>query len=262
MAAAPVHCEAVLLDRREPAQGYLELELECPSIARAAGPGQFVMVRAWPGSDPYLPRPFDILSTDPSRGTLRLFVKVEGRGTALLRGLAPGAAATLTGPLGRAVSLGEPAALALLVRGAGAAAVVYLAQEAARRGAEVYTVLSASTASRLVCREYLQAASRELVLATDDASAGHGGPAVALLDGLLERRAIRQVYTCGSRRFARHVQELDRRGRVRGFVFLEGLMACGLGDCHGCAVRRADGAGYSLVCRDGPHFPAAEVVIE
>jgi hypothetical protein len=36
-------------------------------------------------------------------------------------------------------------------------------------------------------------------------------------------------------------------------------MACGLGDCHGCAVRRADGGGYHLACLDGPHFRAAEV---
>jgi len=77
-----------------------------------------------------------------------------------------------------------------------------------------------------------------------------------------EVEADRIVYTCGSRRFARRVQELDRQGRVSGVVFLEGLMACGLGDCHGCAVRRSDGLGYYLVCRDGPHFPAAEVGIE
>jgi len=39
------------------------------------------------------------------------------------------------------------------------------------------------------------------------------------------------------------------------------LMACGMGNCHGCAVQREDGAGYYLVCRDGPVFPAAGVVI-
>jgi len=261
---SPVHREAVLLSRREEVEGYLELELDCPPVARAAGPGQFVMIRAWPGSDPYLPRPFDILTVDPAKGTVRLFVKVEGRGTALLRALAPGAPVGLTGPLGRPVSLRDPrpASIALLVRGAGAAAVVHLAQEASRCGVEVHTILSASTSARLVCRGYLEAASRELLLATDDGSEGYAGPAVELLDRLLEGRGAQRVYTCGSRRFARHVQELDRAGRTRGFLFLEGLMACGLGDCHGCAVRRSDGAGYRLVCRDGPHFPAAEVVIE
>jgi hypothetical protein len=34
----------------------------------------------WPGSDPYLPRPFDILAADPEQRRLRLFFTVEGRG--------------------------------------------------------------------------------------------------------------------------------------------------------------------------------------
>ena len=78
-------------------------------------------------------------------------------------------------------------------------------------------------------------------------------------DRLLERKSIDRVYTCGSRRFARYVQQMDREGRWTGFVFLEGLMACGLGDCHGCAVRKKKDGGYFLVCRDGPHFPIGEV---
>jgi dihydroorotate dehydrogenase electron transfer subunit len=147
------------------------------------------------------------------------------------------------------------------------AAVVHLAERAAARGLEVCGILSASTSARIVCRRHLEGPARELLVATDDGSEGYGGLASDLLDRLLERRQaegrrVDRVYTCGSRRFARHVQELDRRGLARGFVFLESLMACGLGDCHGCAVRRAEGTGYHLVCRDGPHFPAAEVLLE
>jgi len=58
------------------------------------------------------------------------------------------------------------------------------------------------------------------------------------------------------------VQKLDAEGGIEGFVFLEELMACGLGDCHGCAVKKAKGEGYFLVCRDGPVFRASEVVLE
>jgi dihydroorotate dehydrogenase electron transfer subunit len=222
------------------------------------------MLRAWPGSDPYLPRPFDILTADPARGRLKLFLKVEGRGTELLRALAPGAMLRLTGPLGRPILLAEPglSSLALLVRGAGAAAVVHLAERAAARGLEVYAILSASTAARIVCRRHLEEPCRELRVATDDGSEGYAGPASDLLDRLLAERRVDRVYTCGSRRFARHVRDLDRLGLTRGFVFLEALMACGLGDCHGCAVPGADGRGYHLVCRDGPHFPAAKVLLE
>ena len=269
----PLSVAARTLRVEEPVRRYVELTLHAPEIARLARPGQFVMIRAWPGADPFLPRPFDLMQADPDGGTIVLFVKVEGRGTTLLSVLEPGMAVQCTGPLGRPVELPGEGPLALLVRGAGAAAVVMLAAAAARRGLPVYTFLSASTAGRLVCRRYLEPASTELQVATDDGSLGYHGNATDLLDRLLEGEQWRlgsgggsgpvgRVYTCGSRRFARHVAALDAAGRVRGFVFLEGLMACGLGDCHGCAVKKASEPGYYLVCQDGPHFPVSQVVLE
>ena len=279
MADHPLSIPARTVSVNEPVQDYLELTLDAPEIARAALPGQFVMIRAWPGADPFLPRPFDIMDADPKSGTVLLFVKVEGRGTALLRLLEPGTPVQCTGPLGTPVEELGRGTVALLVRGAGAAAVVLLARVAAAKGLEVHTFLSASTARRIVCRQYLEPVSTELRVATDDGSAGYQGNATDLLDALLERDKEGRVgareqeghsdvggpvrvYTCGSRRFARHVKALDVQGRARGFVFLEGLMACGLGDCHGCAVKKEGQPGYFLVCRDGPHFPVGQVVIE
>jgi dihydroorotate dehydrogenase electron transfer subunit len=259
MAIHPVYRSAVVLEVKQEGPGYVDLLLRQPEIARTAAPGQFVMIRAWSGSDPLLPRPFDIVQCDPHKQTLRLFVKVEGRGTTLLQSLDPGAKVKITGPLGRPISDFSFSTIAFLVRGAGAAAVVHLAERCQAHGAEIYTILSASTSSRIVCRSYLEPVSTELLIATDDGSEGYKGLASDLLDKLLGLTALERVYTCGSRRFARHVRQLDREGRCAGFVFLEGLMGCGVGDCHGCAVQKKDGSGYYLVCRDGPHFPVGEV---
>ena len=261
MSIHPVYRTATVLEATEEGLDYLDLLLREPEISQIAGPGQFLMIRAWPGVDPMLPRPFDIMQSDPREQTLRLFVKVEGRGTALLKSLKPGAEVKITGPLGRPVEDFSYSSLAFLVRGAGAAAVVHLAEAANARGIVVYTILSASAASRIVCRKYLEPASAELLIGTDDGSEGYEGLASDLLDDLLRRKTVDRVYTCGSRRFARHVQRLDREGRIKGFVFLEGLMACGVGDCHGCAVPKNGQEGYFLVCRDGPHFPIAEVAL-
>jgi dihydroorotate dehydrogenase electron transfer subunit len=255
----PVFRSATVVEVNREARDYVDILLREPEIPRIAAPGQFLMVWGWPGVDPMLPRPFDIVQCNPRDQTLRLFVKVEGRGSALLGSLKPGAEVKVTGPLGRPIEDYSCRSLAFLLRGAGAAAVVYLAEQARARGIEIYTILSASTASRLVCRRYLEPVSTELLIATDDGSEGHGGLATVLLDRLLKREAVDRVYTCGSRRFARHVQRLDEEGTTEGFVFLEGLMACGMGDCHGCAVKKKNQAGYYLVCRDGPHFPIGEV---
>jgi dihydroorotate dehydrogenase electron transfer subunit len=261
MNTAPIYSRAALISAEAEPAGYLDLLIQQQEICRRARPGQFVMIRGWPGMDPLLPRPFDIVDTDPEAGSFRLIVKIEGRGTELLSRLRPGSELQVAGPLGQALTDFSCSSLALLARGVGAAAVVLLAREARRQGAEVTTFLSARTSDRLVARKYLEPLSTTLEVATDDGSAGYHGSALDLLDRLLAARPPQRLYSCGARRFARRVQALDLEGRIQGFVFLEGLMACGMGNCHGCAVKKREEAGYFLVCRDGPVFPAGKVVI-
>ena len=260
--SSPVHRKAELLAHYEAPEGYVYLVLREPEIARAALPGQFVMLRGWPARDPILPRPFDIVLTDEKEESFSLCVKLSGRGTTILGELKPGAQLFVTGPLGRGLVDFSCRGMGLLVRGVGAAAVVSLAEAAYRRKVPVFTVLSASAKDRLVCRELLERFSAEVLVATDDGSEGYKGNGTDLADRLLAEGRIDRLYTCGSRRFARHVKRLDAEGKAAGYIFLEELMACGLGDCHGCAVKKAKAEGYFLVCRDGPVFPASEVMLE
>lgn len=260
--SSPVYRKAEVLARYENPPGYVYLVIKEPEIARTALPGQFAMIRGWPARDPILPRPFDIVLTDEKEESFSLCIKVGGRGTSILGGLEPGSPVFVTGPLGKGAADASGRGTALLVRGVGAAAVVSLAEAAYRRKVPVYTILSASRKDRLVCRELLERFSAEVLVATDDGSDGYRGNGTDLLDRLAAEGKIDRAYTCGSRRFARHVKRLDAQGTVEGFVFLEELMACGLGDCHGCAVKKEKGEGYFLVCRDGPVFRASEVVLE
>lgn len=248
-------------------QQYIDILLKSAAVARDALPGQFVMVRSWPNGEPILPRPFDIVQTDPEKETFRIVIKVSGKGTRLLSALTAGDTVSVTGPLGRGISSLEEQRIGLLVRGVGAAAVVFTAEWARTRGIEVITFLSAATKERLVCRDYLESASSRMFIATDDGSAGHHGDARDLLSRYLDGEAqkeypIEALFTCGSRRFARTIQEVSAGSEVKGYIFLEEHMACGLGDCHGCAVKKADSSGYLLVCQEGPIFAAQEVIIE
>jgi dihydroorotate dehydrogenase electron transfer subunit len=244
---------------------YADMLIREPRIASEGRPGQFVMIRNWPDGGPYLSRPFDIMLTDPDAGTFRLFIKMEGPGTRRLGEAKPGSEVSVIGPLGVPIDLGGTQSLATMVRGAGAAAVVFLSHTASRAGIAVHTVVSAASKERLVCLDYLDPVSTSLLIATDDGSAGYHGNAMDLLDGLLEAgpaaHSIERVYTCGSRRFARHVKKRDAEGATEGWVFVETYMGCGLGDCHSCAVPREGGPGYFLVCRDGPVFRTSEVRI-
>lgn len=261
MSIATVFTSGTIIRAHQEYEGYLDLVIREEKIAESALPGQFVMIRGWHGDDPILPRPFDIVQVDPLQHTFRLVIKIEGRATSLLSLLKTGDKVQLTGPLGKGIKDFTFSTLGLLVRGVGAAAVVYLAAEAQKRGIRVFTFLSAATTGRLVCRNYLQAVSTHLAIATDDGSEGFEGNAIVLLDRFLAENRVERIYTCGSKRFARHVKKIDAGGVTEGFVFLEGLMACGMGHCHGCAAEKQGGNGYFLVCKDGPDFPVSEVVI-
>ncbi|GAB4222950.1 MAG: dihydroorotate dehydrogenase electron transfer subunit [Spirochaetales bacterium] len=259
--AAPVYRKAIVVSRKEVPKGYVHLVIREELIARTAGPGQFVMVRGWNTGDPILPRPFDIVRADPLKGVFRLCIKVEGKGTRILSTLKKGSPLYVTGPLGRSITEFDTSGTALLVRGAGAAAVVFLAETLSRLKKPVYTILSASTKSRLVCRAFLEEYSNDLFIATDDGTEGYHGSGTDLLDRLVQEGRVDTVYTCGARRFARHVKALDLEGRVKGYLFLEGHMGCGMGDCHGCAVKKDGQEGYSLVCMEGPVFRSRDVVV-
>ncbi len=256
---------------------YIDLEMEMPYIAEHACPGQFVMIRGWKGDDPILLRPFDVVQVNKERGSFRIVAKLTGRGTQLLGRLSPGERLRVLGPLGHPVELwigfGSKAAkgstgterqpgIGFLVRGVGSAAVVYLVAQAHRLGIPTKVYFSASASQRLVCREYLEPLADELHIATDDGSEGYHGDARDILTPVLEAGEIASLYTCGSRRFARYVQDATKRGLTRGFLFLEGYMACGIGDCHGCAVKKAGVDDYYLVCQDGPVFAADSVELE
>ncbi|RKX78851.1 MAG: hypothetical protein DRP87_05120 [Spirochaetes bacterium] len=242
---------------------YIYMALDSPYIALNALPGQFVMIKLPDADDLILPRPFDIVTADSAKGEIELVIKITGKGTHRLSHKKPGELLLLTGPLGRGITdFTGDSSIGLLVRGVGAAAVVLLANRAKEKGIKVVTFLSASTKERLVCREYLEPLSHTVFIATDDGTEGYRGNAWEMLDSFLDKTALDQIYTCGSRRFARHIKKLDSEGKTRGFVFLEGFMACGMGDCHGCAVKKAKEEGYFLVCQDGPVFPVGVVEIK
>jgi len=48
-------------------------------------------------------------------------------------------------------------------------------------------------------------------------------------------------------------------------ALLEGMMACGVGVCNGCAIKVRKGKtgfSYARVCKDGPAFNLREVIFD
>ncbi|MHB0885408.1 MAG: dihydroorotate dehydrogenase electron transfer subunit [Bacillota bacterium] len=247
---------------------FHRLRLHAPAVAEAARAGQFIHLRcAPPGQwDPLLRRPLSLHRIDRGRGEVEVLFRVAGRGTGFLAGLAEGDEVDLIGPLGQGfpTDLAEGETAVLVAGGIGVAPLVALAEKLAEKGAPLTAAVGAQTSAGLVGLDELGKVAGRVATATDDGSSGHHGFVTELLAGLLERVARPVVYACGPEPMLRRVQAMVTEGgpRVRGYLSLEARLACGVGACLGCAVRRAGPTTtYYHVCHDGPVFGAGEVVL-
>ncbi len=209
-----------------------------------AKPGQFVMV--WlPGIEE---RPFAVVSERP----LMLSVQVVGPFTRALASRREGERLWVRGPYGRGFALRGRRHL-LIGGGSGIASLALLAEKALAQGDEVRVALGARTAEALLLVGHLKTLGCELLLATEDGSAGVKGTVIEAVQPLLAGRWPEQAYACGPRPMLRAAIREARRCGIPCQVSLEEVMKCGLGVCGHCHC------GGWLVCQDGPVFEAGEV---
>lgn len=247
-------CE--ILAHQEAASGHYRLVLDAPAIAADALPGQFCMLEVRPGYHPFLRRPMSIERIFP--GSVSILYKVEGEGTRLLSGLAPGQSINLQGPLGKPFPLPEGMERPILVAGGiGVAPFPGLAERlVCESGRTPEIVLAARNEHLLLCeKEFAQMGCR-ITLATDDGSAGMRGFASEALRSL-EPGPGDVVYSCGPMRMMRAVHDVCVELGVPCYASLEAEMACGDGVCMGCVVEahaEIEAERMVRVCADGPVF--------
>lgn len=233
--------EAPLVERRQVAHGMWVLGFLAPQIAASAKAGQFVNIGMQPG--PLLRRPFSVYRVDGDR--IEVVLKAVGAGTAQLLAMRKSDTVSCLGPLGRGYDFISSARTVVLISGGlGVAPMPLAARDARRAGMKVTWVHGARTAGEL-CAE---SDGDEVILATDDGSAGFAGNVVAATpDADL-------VLACGPNRMLAAVA----RRWPDAQVAVETYMGCGTGVCLGCAVPLARG-GYDRACTEGPVYRASEV---
>lgn len=249
-----------------------------PALAHGAYPGQFVMLRcsddgsygqAAEGpmtgfdSDPLLARPmsFSRLRETKRGSEWSILYDVVGRGTSWLSRRTPGDGVVAWGPLGRGYEIDRNAQNLLLVAGGiGIAPLVWLAEEACKRALSVTLVVGARNAS-LIHPASMLPPQVEIVVTTDDGSAGRRGFVTEPFGELLEW--CDQAFACGPNAMMEAMASVARGTKVRRpvQVLLEERMGCGTGICYGCAVdvRVRGGRSMKLVCKDGPRFEIRDV---
>jgi dihydroorotate dehydrogenase electron transfer subunit len=214
-----------------------------------AAPGQFVML--WLPGDDELPMSLSY-TEGPSKGVT---VKAMGDTSRRMLGVRPGDPVGLRGPYGHGFDLSVRSVL-VVAGGSGAAVLAPAAELASRRGARITVALGATTASELLFAERFRRMGADVVVATDDGTAGERGFVTRPTARLLGEHRFDAVWTCGPEVMMVKVVESARDARVPTFCSVERHMKCALGMCDACAL------GPYHVCTDGPVFGAERLLAE
>ncbi len=274
-----VQHEAVLLENECVAESTYRLRVEAPGIARAAVPGQFVMIRLSGVDSPLIGRALAIWDVLPGEDGLPTFVDLiylkKGTFTTACAESPLGTKVSLWGPLGNGFDSRRCDRLIMAVGGIGQTPMLLLGREAMGTQSfdrdngwsrDVEIIYGARRESLLAGVQNFRDAGFEVQLCTDDGSAGTKAlvPDVlaARLDELPGGETVR-VVTCGPEIMMEKVADVCRDRRVDCQVSMETPMACGIGICFSCVakVKQDDGEwDYKRTCVEGPIFDADKVV--
>jgi dihydroorotate dehydrogenase electron transfer subunit len=271
--SAPLDVDAAVISNTRLSGDYSVLALAAPSIAAAALPGQFVMLKTSRGMDPLLRRPFSIFEVlrhdDGSPRGITILNKRIGKGTSLLYEVEAGARLDCLGPLGRPFEPVDPPAEGWMIAGGvGLAPFITLAEALVARGTQATLFYGARRAADLHCADLFEHLGVRAAFSTEDGTRGTRGlitaPLAAALQGLPASRTVR-LYVCGPTPMMRAVASVAAANGRRCDVSLEQVMGCGMGGCYSCVVTARDPGGtphHTRSCIDGPVFDASRIVWE
>jgi dihydroorotate dehydrogenase electron transfer subunit len=265
-----VDVAARVLANRRLSDDYNVLALDAPEIAANAAPGQFVMLKAGRGYDPLLRRPFsvfEVLRDGRTPAGVTILSKRIGTSTCLLYEAQPGDVVPALGPLGRPFTIVEPPVEAWMVAGGvGLAPFATLSETLRARGVACTLFYGARRAAELFYLDFFRNLGVDLVLTTEDGSAGERGRVVAPLErALAAKPAVSpiMIYACGPERMLAATARTAAAHARPCQVSVERIMGCGLGGCYSCVVPMRNGKGGShhvRSCISGPVLPAEQIV--
>ncbi|MEV4613733.1 dihydroorotate dehydrogenase electron transfer subunit [Kitasatospora sp. NPDC049258] len=261
--ANPVRTEAEVLSST-PEGAYQRLVLHAPAAAPRVRPGHFATVAVGgPLSSMLLRRAFWIHRADQAAGTVELLVEERGPGSRELVRARAGERVDLIAPLGTPFPLPDGPVSSLLVAvGYAGAPLFALAEEIRRDGGEVGFMLGAASSGRLFGVAQARALTRDVLVVTEDGSAGLTGLVTDPLAQAIKAIDARVVYACGPLPLLADISRVSLELGARCWTAVETAMACGTGLCATCVlpVVGADGVSRpTRCCTDGPVFDGARV---
>lgn len=241
-----------VVDARWLSDDVKRLEIQAPRVASHWLPGQFVIIRVDDNGERI---PLTVCDVDTEKGTIVLIVQGIGKTTQMLNSKEAGEEiADVVGPLGHASEIEKFGTVVVIGGGVGTAIAYPTAKALADAGNKVIAVIGARTADLLILVDEMRRDVGEVVVVTDDGTAGKPGLVTDALAEIMGEEKVDRVIAIGPIPMMRAVAELTRSDAIPTWVSLNPIMVDGTGMCGGCRVKIGEETRFA--CVDGPEFDA------
>ena len=240
------------------------MKVEAPRLAKAANPGQFLIVRADEKGERI---PLTISDYDKEAGTITIVTQQIGASSSEIISYEEGESfADVVGPLGipsEFIEMSEEDLKAqryvFIAGGVGTAPVYPQVKWLHERGVAVDVIIGAKTEDLMIYVKEMEAVCDNLYLCTDDGSVGFKGLVTARLEKLIleEGKKYTQAVAIGPMIMMKFATLTAKKLELPIIVSLNTLMVDGTGMCGACRVTVAGKTRFA--CVEGPEFNGYDV---
>lgn len=235
------------------------MEVHAPRIAKAAKPGQFLIIRVHEKGERI---PLTICDYNANNGTVTIVTQTVGASTNLICAKEEGESfLDVVGPLGCPSEFVDESQdelkakkILFVAGGVGTAPVYPQVKWLHEQGAKVDVIIGAKSKDYLILKDEMSAVAQNVYVATDDGSMGTKGLVTTVLADLIENqgKSYDVVVAIGPMIMMKFVALATKKYNIKTIVSLNTLMVDGTGMCGACRV--SVGGKTLFTCVDGPEF--------
>ncbi len=233
------------------------LEVRHPLMAKAAKPGQFVIVMLNESGERI---PLTIADFDVKKGTITLVIQAVGKTTRQMQQECKVGTSlyAMVGPMGVPSTISHAKKVVCVGGGLGVAPIYPQARAFKESGAYVIGVVGFRNKDLVFWEDKFRDCCDEYIICTDDGSAGIKGLVTAGINQAIAKHPdIDEVVAIGPLIMMKGCADATRPYKIKTMVSLNPLMVDGTGMCGGCRVKIGDHVKFA--CVDGPDFDGHQV---
>jgi ferredoxin--NADP+ reductase len=238
-----------IISKNKLASKIYEFHIEHDTISKFYQAGQFAIIRISENGE-RIPLTIVEAKTDYSR----FIVKCIGKTTYKLALMEEGAELLeVVGPLGNPTEVDYFGNVVVIGGGIGIAPILPVARALKDKGNSLTVIIGAVTSEQIILEDELGKTADNLIITTDDGTAGEKGLVTERLEELItNNKKIDRIWAIGPTVMMKFVSAIAKREEIPCMVSLNPIMVDGTGMCGACRVE-INGE-MKFTCVDGPEF--------